>query len=600
MTTAAPNLGKVFNGTARPATDEDIAVLTPGDWIKRREHPWCYQFKKRDGDRVICTWEGDEFFIPRHLLMVVEVLENQVCEKFFRKPEPSSTPAPLHPYTPHVGDERDNFASFKTGDRVRITQGKHKGKSAEIHEIKAENHICCWVEEGFYLHFASQELELDSNFDGKLHPYAPHRVPEPWDSPKKWESQGIECFYDGRCVSWGNTKIQVTDHLKKTYINPLTLVNFLEDSWNLLPQITRVLTQPMAKLAISFACDLTLRQVSKALELGVDIGLIQMQGKLYSLSSQRLSRVTVKPGTHITNEENNLGIIKDDLGFGFIVDWLEGDSRTYNWERDDKAIEGMSLAPQWLVDKFSKDACWNSDHFGEVPHQVEPDGQATIFYDTTGEPPEPEDFGTIEEYEEAWQKWEAKHSTDLPPDSSTAFKKGQRIIYEGRTGVLGKKTTEFGKLGFYVKWDNGLPETRVTVDRLEVCCKTQQKQPSAEGFWRSKSGLHPIKVKEGDGGDDRLLRCDTLPIEEQISLCQQRINQQNWRIQDLESQPKQNQLIKDGIKSARNAIADEEIRIEQLKSLLPVQEEVPEKLRFAYRQLRQKGMSHSQALSLIS
>jgi phage N-6-adenine-methyltransferase len=46
------------------------------------------------------------------------------------------------------------------------------------------------------------------------------------------------------------------------------------------------------------------------------------------------------------------------------------------------------------------------------------------------------------------------------------FKKGQRITYEGRTGVLGKKSTQFGKPGFCVKWDNGWTETIVTVERL--------------------------------------------------------------------------------------------------------------------------------------
>lgn len=114
MTAIAPNLGRVFNGTARPATDEDIKILATGDWIKRQEHPWCYQFKKWDGDRVICTWEGDEFFIPRHELMVVEVLEYQACEKFFKKSEPK----------------------FKVGDRVRDTFNPRKPRTGAIADTK--------------------------------------------------------------------------------------------------------------------------------------------------------------------------------------------------------------------------------------------------------------------------------------------------------------------------------------------------------------------------------------------------------------------------------------------------------------------------------
>jgi hypothetical protein len=88
MTTTAPNLGKVFNGTARPATPEDIAILTRGDWVKVKDDPWCWKFKRWNDDAAIVEWEGDEFVIPpTHQLMVVEILEGQACEKFFRKPE---------------------------------------------------------------------------------------------------------------------------------------------------------------------------------------------------------------------------------------------------------------------------------------------------------------------------------------------------------------------------------------------------------------------------------------------------------------------------------------------------------------------------------
>lgn len=49
---------------------------------------------------------------------------------------------------------------------------------------------------------------------------------------------------------------------------------------------------------------------------------------------------------------------------------------------------------------------WNPAHFGEVPHEVEEGGQLTIFFDTTSEPPEPDDYPSLEAFEQAWKQWE--------------------------------------------------------------------------------------------------------------------------------------------------------------------------------------------------
>ncbi|WP_442937626.1 hypothetical protein [Nostoc sp.] len=56
-----------------------------------------------------------------------------------------------------------------------------------------------------------------------------------------------------------------------------------------------------------------------------------------------------------------MGIIKDNLGFGFVVNWLgfgkvpnppSGKAVTYNWERDDRLIGKLAIAPQSLIDRF--------------------------------------------------------------------------------------------------------------------------------------------------------------------------------------------------------------------------------------------------------
>ncbi|MEH2000583.1 MAG: DUF4102 domain-containing protein [Nostoc sp.] len=51
---------------------------------------------------------------------------------------------------------------------------------------------------------------------------------------------------------------------------------------------------------------------------------------------------------------------------------------------------------------------WNPDDFGEVPHKVADDGQLTIFYDDSQEPPDPDDFKNLNDYHQAWADWEIR------------------------------------------------------------------------------------------------------------------------------------------------------------------------------------------------
>ncbi|MEH1805384.1 MAG: hypothetical protein V7L28_08515, partial [Nostoc sp.] len=50
---------------------------------------------------------------------------------------------------------------------------------------------------------------------------------------------------------------------------------------------------------------------------------------------------------------------------------------------------------------------WNPDDFGEVPHKLDSDGQLTIFFDDSDEPPEPDDYLNLDDYEQAWEQWES-------------------------------------------------------------------------------------------------------------------------------------------------------------------------------------------------
>ncbi|MBH8566698.1 DNA cytosine methyltransferase [Nostoc sp. CENA67] len=180
-----------------------------------------------------------------------------------------------------IADNQDeNFyiltdAKFKVGDRVLITKGKHEGKSAKIHEIKAENHICCWVNDEFYLHFPPEDLRLDPD-NAPLHP---------WDSPQEWSSAGVLCKYENDVIFWGELQFQVNPQIKKIYLNPRVVVNFLEDSWCVLKSFIKYLAKynksaTEKEIIDHYGCEKSLAQ--DALKLGVNLGFIAKENGKYS------------------------------------------------------------------------------------------------------------------------------------------------------------------------------------------------------------------------------------------------------------------------------------------------------------------------------
>jgi C-5 cytosine-specific DNA methylase len=76
------------------------------------------------------------------------------------------------------------------------------------------------------------------------------------------------------------------------------------------------------------------------------------------------------------------------------------------------------------------------------------------------------------------------------------------------------------------------------------------------------------------------------PIEVQIQLCTKRIIKHNWLIQDLKLQSSKTARV--AIKSAKNAIASEESRIDQLLEELIV-----------YRQLLEMGVDKAEARTTV-
>jgi hypothetical protein len=78
---------------------------------------------------------------------------------------------------------------------------------------------------------------------------------------------------------------------------------------------------------------------------------LQLNESVTSPALSQVTRFNARPETYIINQSESLGIIKQNLGFGFVVDWFSSES-TYNWERDDQLISEMAIAPQHLIDQF--------------------------------------------------------------------------------------------------------------------------------------------------------------------------------------------------------------------------------------------------------
>ncbi|MBN3875260.1 hypothetical protein [Nostoc sp. JL23] len=111
------------------------------------------------------------------------------------------------------------------------------------------------------------------------------------------------------------------------------------------------------------------------------------------------------------------GTIADTPEIWAIVHW-DGVKHSPNGQQ--WSYEYLEIIHEKLfMDESGDGESWNPADFGEVPHQIEASGQATIFYDDSNEPPDPDDFDTVEEFEKAWKQWELR---DVPSHLKFAYK----------------------------------------------------------------------------------------------------------------------------------------------------------------------------------
>ncbi|MCC5604641.1 hypothetical protein [Nostoc favosum] len=69
------------------------------------------------------------------------------------------------------------------------------------------------------------------------------------------------------------------------------------------------------------------------------------------LTSQQLKQSDVKVDLYICNSSLNIGKIVEVWETCFTVDW-SSEIKCYFWERDDRVIDELAIAPQHLIDKF--------------------------------------------------------------------------------------------------------------------------------------------------------------------------------------------------------------------------------------------------------
>lgn len=124
-------------------------------------------------------------------------------------------------------------------------------------------------------------------------------------------------------------------------------------------------------------------------------------------------------GDRLIAPNKAIGVVRSVNNKKITIDWGKSGAKALTNECTHEEIQDYGYKPVLDPEKFSiseNDGSsgeaqvdelepWNPADFGEVPHQVDADGQATIFFDDSNEPPEPDDFKSIKEYEEAWEKW---------------------------------------------------------------------------------------------------------------------------------------------------------------------------------------------------
>lgn len=140
------------------------------------------------------------------------------------------------------------------------------------------------------------------------------------------------------------------------------------------------------------------------------------------------------------------------------------------------SLDELELVP--LVEKLKPpaaddDARWNPSDFGECDRVIEPDGQITIFDDPNIEPPEPDDYISLAEYEKAYSNWKSvreQNTCTLTDDMAVNFNPKQ---YDTTEEWLDDSINQF----FYEEgeYDLIVPTFPESVREQNNCTLTEEK-----------------------------------------------------------------------------------------------------------------------------
>ncbi|WP_445629060.1 DUF4102 domain-containing protein [Nostoc sp. DSM 114167] len=70
---------------------------------------------------------------------------------------------------------------------------------------------------------------------------------------------------------------------------------------------------------------------------------------------------------------------------------------------------------------------WNPAHFGEVPRKLSDNGQLTIFFDDSDEPPDPDDYQNLDDYHQAWAEWELRVGAQVTSNTTVESCVGAQV-----------------------------------------------------------------------------------------------------------------------------------------------------------------------------
>ena len=134
----------------------------------------------------------------------------------------------------------------------------------------------------------------------------------------------------------------------------------------------------------------------------------------------------------------------------------------------------------------------------EPPRQVEPNGQLSLFFDNSEEPPDPDDFESMTAYIDAWRSWESNYPELAKAVKSKSkskvfvtpkdlkdycqFEKGDRIQKTSNPKWVGE-IQSISKKGISVKYSCGF-ETIHQSDELTLFAKANSESVLGESFFK--------------------------------------------------------------------------------------------------------------------